>query len=221
MSGAAPARVSGVTLRPGLTYHPDYLDGPAQRALLEAVRGVIAAAPLFTPTMPRTGAPFSVRMTNCGALGWVSDATGYRYQAHHPDTGQPWPAMPEPILAAWRDLAGYPHDPEACLVNSYGGTARMGAHQDRDEDDLDAPVVSLSLGDTAVFRFGGEARRDPTRSIKLRSGDAVVIGGPSRLVFHGIDRLLPGTSDLLDEGGRINLTLRRVTRPQARLSTGP
>ena len=171
------------------------------------------AAPLFTPRMPRTGKPFSVRMTNCGALGWVSDVDGYRYQAAHPETGAPWPPMPDAVRRAWDELAGYPHPPEACLVNVYDPKARMGLHQDRDEADLEAPVVSLSLGDTGLFRFGGTARGGPTRSVRLQSGDALVLGGPSRLVFHGIDRLIAGTSTLLPEGGRINLTLRRVTRP--------
>jgi alkylated DNA repair protein (DNA oxidative demethylase) len=174
---------------------------------------VVRAAPLFTPRMPRTGRPFSVRMTNAGALGWVSDEAGYRYQPAHPRTGAPWPPIPEAALAAWRELSGYAHAPEACLVNVYEASARMGLHQDRDEEALDAPVISLSLGDTALFRYGGEARRDPTRSVRLASGDALVLGGPARLAFHGVDRLLPGTSPLLTGGGRINLTLRRVTKP--------
>jgi alkylated DNA repair protein (DNA oxidative demethylase) len=203
-----------ITLAPGLTYTPDYLDCAAQERLLAAVEAVITAAPLFTPRMPRTGKPFSVRMTNCGALGWVSDERGYRYQPTHPETGASWPALPDIVLQAWRDLSGYPHPPDACLINLYEPGARMGLHQDRDEEAFDAPVVSLSLGATAIFRIGGLERRDPTRSIRLRSGDAVAFGGPSRLVFHGIDRLIPGTSDLVAEGGRINLTLRKVLREE-------
>ena len=204
---------ASIVLAPGLTHHPGYLDPAAQDALLGDICGIIQAAPLFTPRMPRTGKSFSVRMTNCGALGWVSDVEGYRYQPTHPDTGAPWPPMPEPARRAWDDLSGYPHAPEACLVNVYVPKARMGLHQDRDEQDFDAPVVSLSLGDTGLFRFGGTARGGATRSIKLQSGDALVIGGPSRLIFHGIDRLISGTSSLLPEGGRLNLTLRRVSRP--------
>jgi alkylated DNA repair protein (DNA oxidative demethylase) len=203
-----------ITLAPGLTYTPDYLDCAAQERLLAAVEAVITAAPLFTPRMPRTGKPFSVRMTNCGALGWVSDERGYRYQPTHPETGASWPALPDIVLQAWRDLSGYPHPPDACLINLYEPGARMGLHQDRDEEAFDAPVVSLSLGATAIFRIGGLERRDPTRSIRLRSGDAVAFGGPSRLVFHGIDRLIPGTSDLVAGGGRINLTLRKVLREE-------
>jgi alkylated DNA repair protein (DNA oxidative demethylase) len=196
----------------GLRLHPDYLDRRVQEALLAAVRDVIAAAPLYTPRMPKSGTPMSVRMTNCGALGWITDDRGYRYQAHHPDTGAPWPPIPELLLAAWRDLARYPHPPQACLVNFYGSGAKMGLHQDRDEDDLAAPVLSLSLGDTCLFRVGGTKRSDPTHSFRLASGDAVVLGGAARLAHHGVDRILPGTSTLLPEGGRINLTLRRVTR---------
>jgi DNA oxidative demethylase len=204
---------ASISLAPGLAYHPGYLDRAAQDALLGEVREAMRAAPLFTPCMPRTGKPFSVRMTNLGPLGWVSDASGYRYQATHPDTRASWPAMPALACRAWQELSGYPHPPEACLVNVYSAKARMGLHQDRDEADFDAPVVSLSLGDTGLFRFGGTRRQDPTQSIRLESGDALVFGGPSRLIFHGIDRLIPGTSTLLPEGGRINLTLRRVTRP--------
>ncbi len=203
-----------ILLAPGIRHWPGYLERAAQEALLDALRDVVRASPLFTPTMPGTGKPFSVRMTNCGQLGWVSDRDGYRYQPLHPVTGEPWAAMPATLLEAWEALSGYPHPPEACLVNVYGVGARMGLHQDRDEQDLDAPVLSLSLGDTAVFRFGGEARSEPTRSIRLQSGDALAFGGPARLAFHGIDRVISGTSTLLPKGGRINLTLRRVTRPE-------
>ncbi len=192
---------------------PLHLDAAGQNALLADIRAVIRAAPLYTPRMPKTGKPMSVRMTNCGPLGWVTDQDrGYRYQATHPETGALWPAMPETLLALWRDLARYPHPPEACLVNYYARLARMGMHQDRDEDDFDAPVLSVSLGDTALFRMGGKARRDATRSFDLQSGDVMLLDGEDRLAFHGVDRIVTGSSDLLPEGGRINLTLRRVTK---------
>jgi alkylated DNA repair protein (DNA oxidative demethylase) len=197
----------------GLRIVPGYLDRPTQEALLAALREVMHHAPVYTPRMPKSGHPLSVRMTNCGPLGWMTDAAGYRYQPHHPETGAPWPPIPDLLLAAWRELARYPHPPEACLVNVYGPAARMGLHQDRDEDDMNAPVVSLSLGDTCLFRIGGLERKDPTRTFRLASGDAVVLGGSARLAFHGVDRIIPGTSTLLPEGGRINLTLRRVTWP--------
>jgi DNA oxidative demethylase len=199
----------------GLRFIPGCLERPAQEALLAGLREIMRIAPLYTPRMPKSGRPLSVRMTNCGPLGWMTDAGGYRYQATHPETGAPWPPIPEILLAAWRDLAHYPHPPQACLVNVYGPAARMGLHQDRDEEDMTAPVVSLSLGDSCLFRIGGEKRNDPTRTLRLGSGDAVVLGGGARLAFHGVDRIIAGSSTLLPEGGRINLTLRRVTRQQS------
>ncbi|MBC8035938.1 MAG: alpha-ketoglutarate-dependent dioxygenase AlkB [Rhizobiales bacterium] len=198
--------------RPGLKYLPGYLDRQAQEGLVSLIRAAMAEAPLFTPFMPRTGRPFSVRMTNLGPLGWVSDRAGYRYQEKHPETSKQWPPIPPQILNVWRAVAAYPNLPEACLVNFYREGAKMGLHQDADEEDFAAPVVSISLGDTAVFRIGGTARGGKTATIKLASGDVLVMGGASRLRYHGIDRVLSGTSTLLEEGGRINLTLRRVTK---------
>lgn len=197
-----------------MEHFPKCLDRAAQAVLLTETRRIIAEAPLFTPTMPRSGKPMSVRMTNCGELGWVTDKErGYRYQATHPVTGKPWPAMPKLLLDLWQEVAGYAAPPQACLVNYYAGTAKMGLHQDKDEEDFAAPVLSVSLGDAAIFRVGGKSRKDPTRAFELRSGDVVVLGGDDRLAHHGIDRILPGTSTLLAEGGRFNLTLRRVTKP--------
>jgi alkylated DNA repair protein (DNA oxidative demethylase) len=191
--------------------------------LLDDIAAILRAAPFFVPAMPRTGAPFSVRMSNCGPLGWVSDRdNGYRYQPTHPVTGEPWPPMPQALLDLWAREADYPHPPQACLINYYAEGTRMGLHQDRDEADFDAPVLSVSLGDSARFRIGGTARRGPTESLLLRSGDVLVLGGPDRLAYHGIDRILFGSSrllsrhpDLFPEGGRLNLTLRRVTTPEA------
>jgi len=197
----------------GFRLVPGYLDRAAQEAVLAALRSVIAQAPLYVPRMPKTGMPMSVRMSNCGPLGWVTDERGYRYQQEHPETGEAWPAIPQLLLDAWNELAQYRHPPQSCLINVYGADAKMGLHQDRDEEDFDAPVVSLSLGDTGLFRIGGTKRSGPTRSVRLASGDAAVLGGETRLAFHGIDRILPGTSTLIPEGGRINLTLRRVTKP--------
>ena len=203
-----------IELVPGLHLYPGHLDRAAQEHLRDAIARIVAMSPLFVPTMPRIGTPFSVRMTNCGPLGWVSDRVGgYRYQSTHPDTGQPWPAMPAMILDLWARLCDWPHPPEACLVNSYAPGTRMGLHQDRDEAATDAPILSVSLGDRCPFRYGGLARRDSTRSIKLSSGDVLVLGGPARMIFHGVDRIEPETSTLLPEAGRINLTVRRVSRP--------
>lgn len=206
------ARESKPALTPGIRYFPGHFDRDAQLALVEQVRQVVEDAPLFTPAMPRTGKEMSVRMTNCGELGWVTDKDrGYRYQSTHPITGSPWPPIPGTLLDLWRDVADHRLPPQACLVNFYSDAAKMGLHQDRDESDFSAPVVSVSLGDECLFRVGGPKRTDPTRSFRLRSGDVLVLGGEGRLAFHGVDRIYPGTSTLLKHGGRINLTLRRVT----------
>jgi len=195
--------------------YPGRLDGARQKRLLAWIREALAEAPLFVPVMPRSGSPYSVRMSNCGPLGWLSDRGGYRYASTHPATGRPWPVLPAMVLDLWREATGASYDPEACLINYYGPEARLGLHRDADEAAREAPILSISLGDTALFRVGGPERRDPTRSVRLASGDLVVLDGPSRHWFHGVDRILPGTSRLLPEGGRFNLTLRRVTVPGA------
>lgn len=199
----------------GAKWIPGYLSRQSQVDLVEAVRAVVKAAPLFTPRMPRTGKEMSVKMTNCGSLGWVSDREqGYRYQPTHPVSKKTWPEIPPFILNIWSEVSGYGHEPEACLINFYDSSAKMGLHQDRDEEDLAAPVVSISLGDSCLFRLGETTRSGRTTSFKLQSGDIVVLTGKSRLAFHGVDRIYPDTSSLLKNGGRINLTLRRVTKPQ-------
>ncbi len=198
-------------LSPGLRYLPDRLDRASQEDLVKQIRQIVQQAPLYVPVMPGTGREMSVRMTNCGPLGWVTDkARGYRYQSTHPVTGQAWPAIPPLLRELWRDISGCSKDPEACLVNFYADDAKMGLHQDRDETDLSAPVLSVSLGNTCLFRIGGLSRGDRTTSLKLQSGDVFILGGEGRLSFHGVDRIYPGTSTLLKSGGRINLTLRRV-----------
>ncbi|TNE59830.1 MAG: alpha-ketoglutarate-dependent dioxygenase AlkB [Alphaproteobacteria bacterium] len=210
-----PDKVKDLSPNPGadLRLLPGLLDSHAQAGLIAAVRALVAEAPLYRPVMPRTGQPFSVRMTCAGDLGWVSDKEGgYRYQETHPVTGRPWPRLPDAILDIWRKVADFDGLPDCCLVNYYADSnAKMGLHQDRDEKDLSAPVVSISLGDTARFRIGTELRRGPTRSFKVSSGDVLVLEGAARLAFHGIDRIYPGTSTLLKDGGRINLTLRRAS----------
>ncbi len=192
----------------GFRLWPELLDTDTQKALLHDVQTRVARAPFYQPATPG-GRPFSVRMTNFGPLGWVSDKQGYRYQRTHPVMHQPWPDIPPLLLDLWRDLTGWPEPPDACLVNLYRDTARMGLHQDKDEADLGAPVLSISLGDTAVFRFG-PAEGGGTRSVKLASGDVCALTGPARLARHGIDRLLVGSSTLVPQGGRINLTLRKA-----------
>ncbi len=193
----------------GFRLLPQRLSPDAQAALVAEVLARQAAAPPYRPITPG-GKPMSVAMTNFGPLGWFTDAAGYRYQPHHPDTGQAWPDIPQLLLDLWAELADPTTPPDACLVNHYGPQARMSLHQDRDEQDLRFPVLSVSLGDTAVFRIGGTKRTDPTRSIRLGSGDVCLLAGASRLAFHGVDRILPGSSRLVPGGGRINLTLRRA-----------
>jgi alkylated DNA repair protein (DNA oxidative demethylase) len=199
---------------PGVSLWPSRLKAAEQVALLDDILSGLERVPFFDPTMPRTGKKFSVRMTNFGPLGWVSDAVnGYRYEPVHPVTGKPWPPIPDRLLDLWTETTAYGAPPEACLVNYYGVGARMGLHRDQDEAAADAPVLSVSLGDSAYFRFGAEERGGKTRRLKLGSGDVLTFGGPARFMFHGIDRVLPATSTLVPGGGRINLTLRRVTPP--------
>jgi len=200
---------------PGVHYWPERLGPGEQAALLDEILAGAAMAPFYRPTMPGSGASLSIEMTNFGPLGWVTDqAKGYRYEASHPVTGEPWPEIPANLRSLWTETTAYAAPPEACLVNLYRGTARMGLHRDADEQAADAPVLSVSLGDTALFRFGGLTRRGATATLKLSSGDVLMFGGPARLMFHGVDRIQAGSSNLVPGGGRINLTLRRVTVPR-------
>ena len=196
----------------GFRLFPQHLDAQAQTHLVQAVTAALALAPLYRPITPG-GQAMSVMMTNLGPLGWITDAKGYRYAPTHPITGAPWPPIPEALLAVWGQLADPVTPPDACLVNVYAPGARMGLHQDRDEADFGFPVLSVSLGDTAIFRIGGTRRKDPTVSIRLASGDVCLLAGEARLAFHGVDRTLPGSSRLAPGGGRINLTLRRALPP--------
>jgi alkylated DNA repair protein (DNA oxidative demethylase) len=206
---------AGLHVAPGVVYWPELFAPAEQAVLLKDVLARVAEAPFYRPTMPGSGKPLSVEMTNFGPLGWITDQIkGYRYEPFHPVTGAPWPEIPSDLLTLWSDATGYPAPPEACLVNFYSADARMGLHRDQDEEPRNAPVLSVSLGDTALFRFGGPTRRHPTRTLKLASGDVLMFGGPARLMYHGVDRIQAGTSGLLPRGGRINLTLRRVTTPE-------
>jgi len=230
-----------VFIAPGVYYYPEYFSRLLQETLRDEILSHANALGWFQPTLPRWGTPFSVKMFNFGSLGWVSDKSGYRYQPTHPDTGANWPPIPIDMLRLWSSLRerfdllerGFDKAaidtqdsisdnqsdtfdrPEACLINYYGSNAKMGLHQDRDEQDLSAPVVSVSLGDSTLFRIGTTERKGPTQSLKLHSGDVLMFGGPARLAFHGIDRIYSNTSSLLPHGGRLNLTLRRVTKPAA------
>jgi len=197
----------------GFRFLPEYFDRPAQTSLLAEVLSLLDDNPLYRGSMPRSGKPLSVRNTNLGPLGWVSDIKGYRYQPTHPVTGKPWPPIPQVLLDLWSDVANDAAPPQACLVNWYEAGSRLGLHVDADESAKAAPVVSVSLGSRALFRLGGLERKSPTSSMRLASGDVVVLGGTSRQAYHGVDRIYPDTSTLVPGGGRINLTLRRVTAP--------
>ena len=194
----------------GFTFLPEHLDGAAQQALVDEV---MAVSRFYRPVTPG-GRPMSVEMSNLGPLGWITDARGYRYEPRHPTTGEPWPPIPPRLLDLWADVADPAVPPDACLVNLYRPGARMGAHQDRDEADFSLPVLSVSLGDTAIFRLGGPRRGDPSRTVRLASGDVCLLAGEARLAYHAIDRILPGSSRLIPGGGRLNLTLRRA-RPSS------
>lgn len=203
---------SRIALAPGVHYWPGYLDAAGQRALVDEVLRLTDEAPFYRAAMPRSGRPLSVQMTNFGPLGWYTDASGgYRYEPRHPLLGTPWPEIPPTLVAIWAATTGYPAPPDACLVNLYRADARMGLHRDQDEQALDAPVVSVSLGDSAQFRFGPARSGATTRKVALNSGDVLAFGGPARLMFHGIDRVDANNSRVVPGGGRINLTLRKVT----------
>ena len=193
----------------GFELHKSYLDEAAQTALVGELREVIRQAPLFSPQTPY-GKPMSVQMTSAGRFGWYADRSGYRYVERHPGGGS-WPPIPEQVLAIWRDVSGVTREPECCLVNYYSEGAKMGLHQDRDEADFSMPVVSVSMGDSALFRIGNTTRGGRTESVWLESGDVMVMGGDARLTYHGVDRIRYGSSSLLPKGGRINLTLRVVS----------
>lgn len=193
----------------GFQLFPGRLDEAAQRELVDEVAALSARAPPYRPVTPG-GKAMSVSMTNFGPLGWVTDARGYRYEPLHPLTGQPWPEIPARLLALWAELCDPATPPDACLVNRYDAGAKMGLHRDYDEADFGFPVLSVSLGDTAIFRLGGVKRTDPTGQLRLASGDVCVLGGAARLAYHGVDRILAGSSRLIAGGGRINLTLRRA-----------
>ena len=203
--------LKGLSIAPeavgGAAYYPGFLGPEEQATLWQEVQAVVEAAPPFR-LMTRWGKPMSVEMTSAGRYGWFSDRRGYRYIDRHPEGGT-WPPIPPTALRVWDAVAGSDRRPECCLVNRYGAGARMGLHQDRDEADFRYPVVSISLGDDALFRVGGSERGGPTQSVWLRSGDVVVLAGAARLAFHGVDRVRPGSGSL-PGGGRINLTLRVV-----------
>ncbi|MEM1373710.1 MAG: alpha-ketoglutarate-dependent dioxygenase AlkB [Pseudomonadota bacterium] len=193
----------------GFELYQGCLSPPDQRAMVEDLRRVLEDAPLTQPVTP-SGKPMSVRMSAAGRLGWITDRKGYRYAPLHPN-GSPWPPIPERVLRLWHDVTSIPRAPDCCLINWYGEGAKMGLHQDADEGDFSWPVLSVSLGDDALFRMGNATRGGTTESVWLSSGDVLVMGGEARLKYHGIDRVKHGSSSLLPRHGRINLTLRVVS----------
>lgn len=196
---------------PGLVHLPGFA-GPDEAALIAAGLAVAAVSPFRVMATPG-GANMSAAITNCGAAGWVSDRRGYRYERLDPLTAQPWPEMPvllRDLAASAATAAGFSgFMPDVCLMNRYQPGAKMGLHQDRDEADFTAPIVSVSLGLPAVFLWGGPKRTDRAARLPLPSGDVVVWGGAERLFFHGIAPIKPGRHKLLGEL-RLNLTFRRA-----------
>ncbi|MBU2981059.1 alpha-ketoglutarate-dependent dioxygenase AlkB [Lentibacter algarum] len=193
----------------GADIYLEALGVESQLELVGDIREIARAAPLYSPET-RFGKKMSVRLTSAGNCGWMSDRRGYRYEPKHP-RGTDWPPIPQSLLDIWNAIAPDARQPDCALINFYGEGARMGLHQDNDEADYSQPVVSVSLGDDGLFRIGGTERGGKTVSHWLRSGEVLVLGGEARLAYHGVDRVKHGTSTLLPDGGRINITMRVVT----------
>ena len=201
--------ISTTEVKRGFIVHRNFLSLNKQMELVESIREIVRQAPFNTLRTP-SGKKMSVKMTSAGNCGWFSDQSGYRYESLQPD-GNPWPPISPLVLEIWQNLVSMEKDPDTCLINYYEANAKMGLHQDRDEKDLSWPVLSISLGDEALFRIGNTYRGGKTESFWLHSGDVVIMGGDARLCYHGIDRIKFGTSNLLRQSGRINLTLRVVS----------
>lgn len=190
----------------GFEIYKTHLDSDQQAKMVEDLRQVTKAVPMFSPLTP-SGHRMSVQMTSAGRLGWITDKRGYRYEERHP-SGTGWPPIPASALQVWRQVSNCWQEPDSCLINLYLEGAKMGMHCDKDEANFQYPVVSISLGDEALFRIGNLHRGGSTESIWLQSGDVVVMGGEARLRYHGIDKIRFGTASLLRSGGRLNVTLR-------------
>lgn len=184
-----------------------------QQEILAAARAVVGQAPLFRPTMP-SGQSFNYSMTNCGELGWVADRHGYRYQQTHPHTFKLFPAMPQAIkdltIEIAQETGNNDFSPQSCLINLYRKGEKLGLHQDNTEENLSAPIISVSLGDSGIFVLGGLLRTDETKHYIVQSGDVIVMSKESRNFYHAFKGTVPNTSNLLKNGGRLNLTVRQV-----------
>ncbi len=194
-------------IKEGLEYYPNALNKELISKVTKQINIIFKAAPLYQPTMPKTGNKFSVKMTNCGKYGWVSDKKGYRYQETHPNTQKNWPPIPEELLNIWKKYTTLTINPDCCLINLYDENAKMGLHQDNDEEDFSYPVLSISIGADALFQIGGLKRNEKSSSLKLRNGDILIMKEKSRLIYHGISKIYP--NEKFKE--RINLTFRKVT----------
>ena len=191
----------------GFEYYPEYLSQLEADHLLKIILNLANKSQFFVPKMPKTGKDFSVKMTNFGDFGWVSDKEkGYRYQNFHPITKEKWPKIPKEILNIWKKITKLNVKPDCCLVNFYNFGSKMGLHIDNDEKDFDFPVLSISLGASALFRYGGKIRKNPTKSVKLHHGDVMILKNESRLIYHGIDRIYQSKNFDF----RLNLTLRKI-----------
>lgn len=189
-----------------------YLNLPQQRRFLELARQIASTSPLFQPLM-YSGKKINCQMTSCGDFGWISDRNGYRYDRLHPSTHKPFPPMPKEFsdlaIKIAKSVGEFDYKPQSCLINYYQKSGKLGIHQDNTEHNLLPAIISISLGDDAIFAIGGKKYSDPVSEITLKSGDVFVLHGDSRLFFHGIKKIIP-SSNLLKNGGRLNLTIRQV-----------
>lgn len=210
-SSVSPLQVNGLSL------YVDYLTVAQQKALLQVLSDSVITCPLYQAVSPYSGKGLGPKMTNLGELGWYSDEQGYRYQKNHPVTCEPWAPIPDVLLDIWQAVSDYPKPPQCCLVNYYDQPdSKLGLHKDHDEETFDPPIVSISLGDSCMFRMGLTDKKTPTRSFRVDSGAVMVMGKQARLAYHGVDRILYGQTSILQSyspfaQGRVNLTLRRVT----------
>ena len=202
-----------VALPMGTTHLKNRINSALQCELFNATQ-LVAKSSEISHLTTKSGGAYSAKITSCGTVGWWSDAQGYRYTENDPRSGKPWPRMPKLFLKSLKPAlygtSAEGFEPDACLINHYTKSARMGLHQDKDEADFSHPIITISLGATADFLIGGEKRSDPPQLIIVESGDIVIMGGKSRMRFHSIRKIYPGSSPLANLDGRISLTFRKA-----------